>query len=201
MSTFIVGITGASGAVYAQRLIRKLLEKEHRVLVTITAPGRILLQHELSLTLTAGREQQELAAYFGRQYQKRIAYYDVEDVGMSIASGSYPVDGMVVVPCSMAAVSAIAQGSSLNLLQRAADVCIKERRNLIVVPREMPLSAIHLQNMLTLAQNGACVIPACPSFYSGPQTMEELADTVVSRILDQLHVENDHAKRWTGYPA
>jgi flavin prenyltransferase len=198
MATFTIGITGASGAIYAKRLMEALLQKGHTLIVTPTEAGRMLLEFELSLKLTEGNEHAELTAFFGTCFSEQIRFYPVNQIGAPIASGSFPVDGMVILPCSMSTMSAIANGSAANLLQRAADVSIKERRNLIIVPRETPLSAIHLKNMLTLAQSGVCVIPACPSFYSMPVTLEDAVDTVVSRIIDQLNVSNDGARRWNG---
>lgn len=124
--------------------------------------------------------------------------YDIDAVGAEIASGSFRIDGMIIAPCSMGTLSAVAHGASGNLLERAADVCLKERRPLVVAPREAPYNQIHLENMLALSRYGAVIMPASPAFYSGPRTIEELAGFFVLRLLDQLGLREPSAQRWHG---
>jgi 4-hydroxy-3-polyprenylbenzoate decarboxylase len=136
---------------------------------------------------------------FERQFDARVGqlrYFDEDNMYTPIASGSTPVDAMVVIPCSMKALSSIANGFASNLIERAADVTLKERRKLILVPREMPLSAIHLRNMLTLAEMGAHIVPAMPGFYHHPKHLQDIVDFVVGRVLDAMGVENSIAPRW-----
>ena len=128
----------------------------------------------------------------------RVTMHDYRNLGASIASGSYPTRGMVIVPCSMKTLAAVAHGYAENLIARAADVVLKERRRLILVPRETPLSAIHLQNLLRLARLGVAIVPAMPGFYHRPETIDELVQMMVMRILDQMGFEIDLAKRWSG---
>ncbi len=203
MGKYIVGITGASGSIYADRLIRQLLKAGQKVVLTITEAGARVLQQELGLNLGGKNTRSEAEDYLKSFFlpentEGSLEYYEIGNIGAPIASGSYKVDGMIVIPCTMATVSAIAHGASRNLLERAADVMMKERRTLIVVPRETPFNTIHLQNLLTLSQCNVQIIPAAPSFYHRPQTIEELADFFVGRIMDQLGINNDLVKRWSG---
>ena len=202
MGKYIIGITGASGAIYADRLIRQLLKYGHKVMLVMTEAGRTVFSQELNLDFD-GMDSKEvencLGAYFDTESQTGIIiYFDNENIGASLASGSFHTDGMIVVPCSMATVSALAHGASGNLLERAADVIIKEKRTLIIVPREAPLSSIHLHNLLLLSQCNVTIIPAAPSFYHKPESLEELVDYFVGRILDQLDVQHDYSRPWTG---
>ncbi len=203
MGKYVVGITGASGSIYADRLVRQLLAVGQQVILTITGVGIMVMQQELGLDLKAKGTQKEkedcLKDHFSLTPEdKNLEYYDVGSIGAPIASGSYRVDGMVVIPCTMATVSAIANGASGDLLERAADVMLKERRTLIVVPREAPFSTIHLKNLLELSQNNVLVIPASPSFYHHPGSIVEMVDFFVGRIMDQLGIDNSLVKRWTG---
>lgn len=189
MSRYIVGVTGASGSVYALKLIRTLLEKGHEVHLVITDNGKKVITYETGL----GEKYllEELSAWNGN-----LILHDNQDLFSSIASGSYITQGMVVVPCSMATLGEIAQGVSKTLLGRAADVCLKERRKLVLVPRETPLSTIHLRNMLTLSESGAIILPAMPAFYNKPATLEDMVDFIVGRVLRSLGVENTLYKEW-----
>lgn len=199
MSKIIVAITGASGSIYGRRLLEVLAGKGHTVYLIITDPGRQVLSKELGMVFPREVEaaQEQLAVYFGSQVTALgWQYFDYRDVGASIASGSTRTDAMVVIPCSMATVAAIAHGLSSNLVERAADIMLKERRPLIVVPRETPVNAIHLRNMLTLAELGVHVVPAMPAFYHQPRTINDLVDFLVGRVLDLLGIEHRLFRRW-----
>lgn len=181
----ITGITGASGAVYGVRLLETLRDAGCELHVVITGQGWQVLEHECGV----GRER--IAGLAHR-------LYDVGDIGAAIASGSFRADAMVIVPCSMRTLGAVANGISDNLLTRAADVTIKENRLLVIVPRETPLSAIHLANLLRLSQAGAKIMPACPGFYHQPADLPALVDMMVGKICDMLKVEHSLFRRWTG---
>ncbi len=203
MGIYIIGVTGASGAVYARSIARRLLAGGHTVHATVTRAGRTVLREELGLALPELCDEAAmaaaLAAAFGpEQAAGKLVYHFIENDGAVIASGSAAANGMVVVPCSMAGVSALATGASRNLLERAADVMLKERRRLVLVPREVPLSAIHLQNMLTLSQCGAIVAPASPSFYGHPAGLDELVEQYAERILALLGAIKQVEHPWEG---
>ena len=181
----VVGITGASGSIYALRLIDVLKEAGHEVHAVVTDSGWQVLEYECKV------KQADL--------QARVdMLYDNANVGAAIASGSFQVDAMVVLPCSMKTVASIAHSLSDNLLTRAADVMLKEGRKLVLVPRETPMHAIHLENLLKLAQLGVKIVPAAPGFYHRPQTIAELVDMLVGKICDQLGVEAELFPRWQG---
>lgn len=182
-------ITGASGAPYAVRLLRALNEAHVPVRLIVSRTGWRLLQEELDI----GGEQ-DLRAQTG-DWSNVILYPD-DDRGATPASGSAPSMGMVVCPCSMGTLASIAQGTTRSLIERAADVVLKERRKLILVPRETPYSMIHLENMLRLTQAGAVVLPASPGFYNRPQSMNDLYDFIVGRVLSQLGIEHRIGPRW-----
>ena len=190
----IVAITGASGAPYAVRTLRALVVADHPVSLIISAHGLRLLHAEMGIqTLDALRE-----AVGGPAWDRWVTVYDDRDRGAAPASGSARSAGMLICPCSMGTLSAIAAGSSRSLIERAADVALKERRKLVLVPRETPLSEIHLRNMLRVTRAGAVVLPAAPGFYHRPTTIDALVDFVVARVLDQLGIPNELAPRWTG---
>ena len=183
----VVGITGASGAPYAKRLLSVLAHKKHEVelAVCLSATAREVWKLECGGELADELEKElGVKAYGGRDYSAPFA------------SGSAGWQAMVVVPCSMSSVAKIAHGISDTLLTRAADVMLKERRSLILVPRETPLGVVHLENMLTVSRAGALVLPAMPSFYGMPKTVEQVLDTVVARICDHLGLSTDLATRW-----
>ncbi|SBV99220.1 putative aromatic acid decarboxylase [uncultured delta proteobacterium] len=181
----IVGITGASGAVYGVELLRALASLGHEVHCTVSAYGWKVLRHECSL---AEKDIRPLVA----------ALYPAEDITAPIASGSFRADGMAIAPCSMKTLAAIANGFADNLLCRAADVVLKERANLVLAVRETPLSPIHLENMLKLSRIGVGIAPACPAFYHHPASIDALVAAYVGRLLDCLGVANDLAPRWAG---
>ena len=188
----VFAITGASGAPYAVRLLEALLVAERRVSLIVSSHGLRLLDTEMDIGSV-----DELRKRVGvAEWSSLVTVYDDADRGAAPASGSARTAGMVVCPCSMGTLSAISVGASRSLVERAADVTLKERRTLVLVPRETPLSAIHLQNMLRLARAGAVVLPAAPGFYNKPRSVQELVDFVVARVLDQLDVEHELVKRW-----
>ena len=189
----VVAITGASGAPYAIKLLEALLQARRRMWLIVSEHGRRLLSTESDIP-----DVEALKARLGRRgWDEHITLFDDGDRGASPASGSAKSSGMVVCPCSMGTLSAIAAGSSRSLIERAADVALKERRKLVLVPLETPLSAIHLQNMLRVTRAGAVVLPAAPGFYHRPASVDDLVPFVVARVLDQLDVEHDLARRWS----
>ncbi|WP_339256136.1 flavin prenyltransferase UbiX [Paenibacillus sp. FSL R5-0713] len=189
----VVGITGASGSIYGIRLIETLLDLEYNVHLVISNAGWRVLKEEMDWDVT--NRDAVLEEKFGNRAGSLI-YHPVSDIGASIASGSYLADGMIIMPCSMGTLSSIAQGSSDNLMSRAADVMLKEGRTLILVPRETPLHAIHLENMLKLSRLGVRMIPAMPAFYYKPQTMDELILFLVGKVLDSLRIPHQLFTRW-----
>ena len=191
-----LALTGASGAVYGRRVLEELSNREDietHLLISPSAQKVLKIEEGLDVNLDAFDP-----ASFGLSATKNLVYHRYDNVAASVASGSFQIEAMAIVPCSMGCVAAIAHGISDNLIERAADVILKERRRLIVVPRETPYSTIHLKNMLTLSQLGAIVLPASPGFYGKPQNIHEMVDFVVARILDHLHVEHALSKRWGG---
>ena len=193
----VVAITGASGAPYAVRLIEALAQAERRVWLIVSGHGMRLLRTELDIgSIEALRERVGAA-----RWDAHVRTFDDADRGAAPASGSALSEGMVICPCSMGTIAAISQGTSRSLVERAADVVLKERRRLVVVPRETPYSDIHLENMLRLSRAGAVVLPASPGFYHRPASIAELVDFVVARVLDHLGVEHGLARRWGGEDA
>ncbi|MDI6601174.1 MAG: flavin prenyltransferase UbiX [Thermoanaerobacteraceae bacterium] len=186
MKRYIVGITGASGSVYAIRLIDELIKRNNEVHLVVTGNGERVMKYETGWTI------EDLAD----KYEKGLCYYDIEDLFAPISSGSFKTDGMVVAPCSMSTLSKIALGVSSNLLERSADVVLKEKRRLVVVPRETPLNTIHIKNMLTLSEMGATILPAMPAFYNKPQSVEDMVDFIAGRILLSLGIDNDLYYEW-----
>lgn len=188
----VVAVTGASGAPYAVRLIEQLVAAERPVQLIVSGHGLRLLRTETDLASVDGLRTHVGAAAWDRL----VTVFDDADRGAAPASGSALNAGMVVCPCSMGTLAAIAMGTSRSLVERAADVALKERRPLVLVPRETPLSQIHLENMLRVTRAGAVVLPAAPGFYHRPTRIAELVDFVVARILDHLQVEHRLGRRW-----
>jgi 4-hydroxy-3-polyprenylbenzoate decarboxylase len=189
----VFAITGASGAPYALKLLERLMAADRSVWLIVSDHGRRLLQTESDVA-----DVPSLRTHVGaKAWDQLVTVFDDGDRGASPASGSARSSGMVVCPCSMGTLSAIAAGSSRSLIERAADVALKERRKLVLVPRETPLSAVHLQNMLRATRAGAVVLPAAPGFYHRPASIDDLVSFVVARILDQLGVEHDLGRRWS----
>jgi 4-hydroxy-3-polyprenylbenzoate decarboxylase len=188
----VLAVTGASGAPYAVRLLRALVASGHPVWLVISGYGFRLLDTESGI---ASLEQ--LRASVGHEaWDALVTVYDDRDRGARPASGSARTAGMVICPCSMGTLAAVSLGSSRSLVERAADVTLKERRRLVLVPRETPLSLVHLENMLRATRAGAIVLPASPGFYHRPSTVDELVDFVVARVLDLLGVEHAVGRRW-----
>jgi 4-hydroxy-3-polyprenylbenzoate decarboxylase len=194
-SELAVAITGASGAVYGLGLIRALAAAGHRVHVIVSAGGARVLRHECDLSLNPKAPEPHLIA---PELADRLVPHSIENYGACIASGSYPLAGLAVCPCSMGTLARIAAGTAENLVTRAADVCLKEKRPLVVVPREAPLSAIHLENMLRLVRAGASVLPAAPGLYQQPRTVDDLVRFVVARAMEQLGLQQELTEPWRG---
>ena len=192
-----LAMTGASGAEYTLRLMQCLLRENIQVQFITSQPGQIVMGMETELKLTGSPQnmRQTFVDYFSAEPQL-IQVYSRDQWTAPPASGSSVADAMVVCPCTMGSLASIAVGSSDNLIHRAADVAIKERKTLILVPRETPFSAIHLENMLKLARLGVVILPPNPGFYHGVSEVSELVDFVVARILDQLGIDNDLSPRW-----
>jgi 4-hydroxy-3-polyprenylbenzoate decarboxylase len=223
MRDLVVAMTGASGALYAVRLLEVLLGTGHTVHLTISSSATTVLEKELGLKVDLKHFDQrqllpieadlaqdpalqrlkdlrsgfsDLRSTFSETSKGRVLYHHCGDFMAGIASGSFLTGGMVICPCSMGTLASIAGGHSENLIQRAADVHLKERRKLILVPRETPLSSIQLGNMQHLSQAGATILPAMPGFYHNPQSIQDLIDFVVGRICDHLGIEHKLFKRW-----
>jgi len=181
----LVGITGASGAIYGVRLIRALKSAGHEVHLVVSKWGAETLRYELGLEVDS----------LAREVDK---IYGEDELTAGPASGSFSLDAVVVIPCSMKTLASIAHGYAENLISRAADCALKERRRLILVPRETPLNLIHIRNMASVTEAGAIVIPASPAFWHRPSNIEELVDSVVDRVLSHLSSRRDSAATWTG---
>ncbi len=194
MKPYIVAMTGASGIAYGVRLLQALAEAGVSVELVISDTAKIVMKEELGIDAGTG----DLLSKLGVVNAAKIHLHDCKDFTASIASGSYPTEGMVVIPCSMGTLGAIASGLSQNLIHRAADCTIKEGRKLILVPRETPLSAIHLENMLKLSRLGVRIVPAMPAFYSGQQSVQDLVDFLVGKTLDQMGILHALYPRWVG---
>ena len=192
MKKLIVAITGASGVIYAKRLLEILSQEDFLIHLTISEAGAVIIKNELDIEINLTDFQFESLIGF----PTNNIYHHFSDITAAISSGSYKTEGMVIVPCSMNTLGAIAAGISNNLIHRAADVCIKENRKLVLVPRETPLSSIHLKNMLKLSKLGVCILPAMPGFYHKPQTISEQVDFIICKILDQFGIENNLIRRW-----
>ena len=197
MAIYTVAVTGASGAPYALKLLQTLVTAGHNIYLCISGDGLSILNDETGLSLKGSETdiQYALEKHLGAK-EGQVRYFDEDNMYAPIASGSAKVDAMAVIPCSMKSLSAIANGYATNLIERAADVTLKEKRKLVIVPRETPLSAIHLKNMLTLAKLGCHIIPAMPAFYNHPKGIEDLVNFIVARVLDNMGVENNLSPRW-----
>lgn len=189
MKRIVIGITGASGSVYAVRLIEELLEKGIFVHIVCTDNGKKVMKFETSVDI------EEWTGDLKATYE-HVKLEDINDLFSGVASGSFKFDAMIILPCSMGTLAEISNGLAKNLLCRAADVALKENRKLIVVPRETPLNAIHLENMLKLSKLGVTILPAMPGFYHKPERMEDLINFVVGKILDSLSIENILFQKW-----
>jgi 4-hydroxy-3-polyprenylbenzoate decarboxylase len=197
--TFAVAITGASGALYATRTMAALLERECHLEVVISDYGRRLLHDELGETAAVPRLREFLVAKYGEAASRgSYTILSNKDLGASIASGSHDCEAMVIVPCSMKTLAGVAHGLSRNLIERAADVMLKEKRRLVLVPREAPMSLPQLRNMVLCAEAGAVVVPAMPAFYQLPATLDDLADFMAGKILSALGFDQTLYPKWEG---
>jgi len=195
----VVAVTGASGAIYAVRLLKSCLESGHLVELVCSDYGKRLLIEECGLNLKTETVEAWLDRSYGaRERPGEIRVHHDRDLGAQIASGSQRWDGMVVIPCSMKTLSGIARGAASNLIERSADVTLKERRPLVLVPRETPLNLIQIENMGLAARAGAAIVPAMPAFYQRPSSFEELADFVAGRALSLLGIRNELVPPWKG---
>lgn len=197
ITRLIVGISGASGVFYARRFLETVLNLPVTVSLIITQTAALLIEKELKVS---GFQQTLRLADFlsvSPDALAKLTHHRNDDLLAPPASGSTPYDAMVIIPCSMKTLSAVATGYAANLITRTADVCLKEHRPLILVPRETPLNAIHLENMLTLAHAGACILPAMPAFYHHPTTIDDLADFLTSRIFARLGLPHPKKIQWS----
>lgn len=197
MARYIIALTGASGIEYGLGLISELLQREHEVHLVISEPAALVMRQEMDWP-TDVPLQDVLQAHLpaGNLY-----YYHNSDIGARIASGSFVTEAMVIIPCTMSTLAAVANGLSNNLVERAADVMLKEQRPLILVPRETPLSAVHLRNMLALAELGVAIVPAMPAFYHRPQSVQEIISFMVGKVLDVMKIPHNIFRRYDGAPA
>ncbi len=200
--TYIVALCGASGSVYGIKLLKTLLEKPVHVIAIISDGGFRVMAHEAGFKKERDFTKKKGFINFLRSRRvnfhedSSLEFFDQNDFAAAPASGSFLHAGMTIAPCSMKTMAGIASGFADNLITRSADVCLKEKRPLILVLRETPFSIIHLENMTKLAKAGAVILPACPSFYSNPLSIDDLVDTVVARVLDHLEVEHNLVSRW-----
>jgi len=197
MKTITLALTGASGLPYALRLLECLLRSGQRVQLVYSQAAQIVAKQEMGFTLPSRPQETRkfLLEHLG-EFSGELAVYGRDDWFAPMASGSNPGDGMVICPCTMGTLAAVATGMSDDLIARAADVMLKEKRPLILVPRETPFSAIHLENMLRLTHAGAVILPPNPGFYHHPETVQDMVDFVVARILDHLGVDHELMARW-----
>ena len=194
-----IAITGASGAVYATRTLAALLARGVHVELIISDYGRRLLRDELGESATVEGLRPFLIAKYGAEVEAgTMNLHSNRDLGATIASGSHGCSGMAIVPCSMKTLAAVAHGLSRNLIERAADVMLKEQRRLVIVPRETPMSLPQLRNMVLCAEAGAMILPAMPAFYQQPKTLDDLADFMAGKILSALGFEHELYPAWTG---
>ena len=196
MHPIAVAITGASGVLYGQRLLQELIRSKVPVQLSISESGQKVLHHELGIEIDLNNFQLEKLLPKFDVSAADVAYHHYKDFMTPIASGSFQTTAMVVCPCSGSTLSGIAAAASGNLIQRAADVHLKEKRPLILVPREAPLSLLQIRNLEAVASAGATILPASPGFYHGYKTVDDLINFIVARILDHLHIEHDLIRRW-----
>ncbi len=196
MASYTVAMTGASGAVYGVTLVEHLVAAGHDVALIVSPDGVTVLKEETGVDWSG--KGSVVQRVLDRQYHGRVTWWEPKNFYSPIASGSHLNDGMIIAPCSMKTAAAVAHGLSASLIERAADVTLKERRPLVVVPRETPLSSIHLENLLALSRAGAHIVAAMPAFYHHPKSIDDLVAFVVGRVLDHLGVVHDLVPRWGG---
>ncbi|MBL8857665.1 MAG: UbiX family flavin prenyltransferase [Planctomycetes bacterium] len=202
MTRFFVGVTGGSGHAYTDRLVRALVQCGHDVDISVTSAGAKVMRHELGVDPGDSGEllARDPALWLGPEIAQRVRAFRSDAVEAPPSSGTSLTGGVILCPCSMGTLARVSVGFSSNLVERAADVALKEGKRLLIVPRETPLSIVHLENMLRLARLGAIVLPAMPGFYHSPRSMDDLVNHVVGKILDRLGVENQVGARWKGLP-
>jgi len=199
MKKYILGISGGSGGLYSISVLKGIVNAGHKCYLVTSKPGRRILSLETDTKLSgnADKDKKILVEKFNFN-ENLLEVIDENDVGASIASGSFRTSGMAIVPCSTGSLGSLANGISRGLIERAADVCLKERRKLIIVPRETPYSLIHLENMTKLTRAGAVILPASPGFYNLPKKIDDLIDMISSRVLEKLDIEPENLKEWKG---
>ena len=199
MKKYILGISGGSGGLYSISVLKGIVNAGHKCYLVTSKPGRRILSLETDTKLSgnADKDKKILVEKFNFN-EDLLEVIDENDVGASIASGSFRTSGMAIVPCSTGSLGSLANGISRGLIERAADVCLKERRKLIIVPRETPYSLIHLENMTKLTRAGAVILPASPGFYNLPEKIDDLIDMISSRVLEKLDIEPENLKEWKG---
>jgi len=199
MKKYILGISGGSGGLYSISVLKGIVNAGHKCYLVTSKPGRRILSLETDTKLSgnADKDKKILVEKFNFN-EDLLEVIDENDVGASIASGSFRTSGMAIVPCSTGSLGSLANGISRGLIERAADVCLKERRKLIIVPRETPYSLIHLENMTKLTRAGAIILPASPGFYNLPKKIDDLIDMISSRVLEKLDIETENLKEWKG---
>jgi flavin prenyltransferase len=198
MSKYIVAISGASGSAYGLAVIKGLASAGHEVIITASREGICIMKDEAGVDIS-GKSNAAAAKTIADALKLKkasISFYPEDDLHAPISSGSFGTSGMIIAPCSMKTLAAVATGYANNLIERAADVMLKEGRKLVLIPRETPLSAIHLENMLKLARLGVHILPAMPGFYNKPKSIQDIIDTIAGRALDLLGIENNLYKRW-----
>lgn len=189
---YVVAITGASGVIYGVRLVEELIQRKFEVHLVVSEPALLVMKHELEWGIDFSSTT-DLRPYFS---EGNLYLYNNDNIAARIASGSFICRGMIIIPCSMSTVASVANGMSNNLIERTADVMLKEKRSLVVVPRETPLSAIHLTNMLKLSEAGGVVLPAMPAFYHKPLNIDDMVSFVVGKVLDSIGVPNEIFTRY-----
>lgn len=189
MKRMVVGLTGASGSIYFIKMMEELIKKEFEIHIIASEQGNLVLQYETGVIL-----EEQVNTW--KEKGAKVILEDNKNLFAGVASGSYQCDGMVIIPCSMSTMAEIANGITKSLLTRAADVFIKEKRNLCLVPRETPLSTIHLKNMYELSKLGVTILPAMPGFYNHPQSIEDMVAFVVGKTIDSMKIDHNCYKRW-----
>lgn len=198
MGVYTVVVTGASGSAYGMRLVEQLLSRGHAVTLIMTEAGRQVTAYEVGFSLPAEGAREAVLSFLEVDATSRLRVVSPDDLFDAVASGTRKTDGLIVCPASMGFIGSLASGLASDLAERAADVQLKERRPLVLVPRETPLNLIHLRNLTTLTEAGAVVVPAMPGFYSRPQTVDDMVNFVVGKVLDVLGIEHDLLERWGG---
>jgi 4-hydroxy-3-polyprenylbenzoate decarboxylase len=198
MKRIVCGITGASGTIYGRRLVQVLLNEGHEVHLIVSEAAKTVLALEEGIHFTEGMNPETLVGDLGEAPPQRLIFHRPSSIDASVASGSFPVDGVAVVPCSMATVGAVCSGAGRNLIHRVADVALKESTRLVIGARETPLSTLHLENMARLSRLGARIVACMPGFYGKPERIADLVDFVVQRVCDQLDCSVSLVKEWSG---